>query len=226
MKSKKHINHGQQMRYFVEWGKAKKVLRETMSATEAEAQRHAIHVQALGRDKSSSDFTNDDLDKVLAAFKAISNRAGFREQMEQADQPAKRARFKVTELMSALGMDELGLQRMINARHEAGRLVTVGSAAAASFEMLGVEDLEHLALILKERCRAKWPRKGDLLTEIRLMRMECDFDEPTAIETVSNALGSAVSFERFEALDYDNLLKVVGALKNMAKADVREGDPF
>jgi hypothetical protein len=226
MRTQRTINRGQRMRYFIEWGKAKKVLMRTMSAKDAEAQRHAIHVKVLGRDKSSYDLTNDDLDKLLGAFLAISNSAGFTEQVEKADQPAKRGRFKVTELMAALGMDDLGLQRMITARHEAGKLVTVQSAAAASFEILGPDDLERLALDLVGKCRKRWATKGDLLTEVRVLRMTADLDEETARETVEEAFGRKV--KDFNKLDYEQLLKVVGAMRRMTTAQKIDGDhiPF
>jgi hypothetical protein len=57
--------------YISTWIRVKKVLTQLggMDAKEADAERHAIHIEALGRDKSSKAFTNEEFDRVLDAFK-------------------------------------------------------------------------------------------------------------------------------------------------------------
>jgi hypothetical protein len=56
--------------YRARWAKVKKVLVEMagMSAAEAEEERYEITREALGVNKSSKDFTQRDLDRVLQAF--------------------------------------------------------------------------------------------------------------------------------------------------------------
>lgn len=49
--------------------------------------RHEIHRAALGQDKSSLDFTNAELDKVLAKFRAYSDGANLDAQLAAEDQP-------------------------------------------------------------------------------------------------------------------------------------------
>jgi hypothetical protein len=63
----------QTKRYWREWSRVRKILIELgeFSKEDADAHRHEIHRQALGSDKSSKAFTNRDLDKIFAAFRAI-----------------------------------------------------------------------------------------------------------------------------------------------------------
>lgn len=64
------MNDRQTKLYLRRWGAVRKVLRELgeFSPKQADAERHVIHIEALGFDKSSKDFTNKDLDKVLDKF--------------------------------------------------------------------------------------------------------------------------------------------------------------
>ena len=58
--------------YRIHWSQVRKVLIELagMSPEEAEEERHAITLEAIGSVKSSKDFTQRDLDRVLEAFDA------------------------------------------------------------------------------------------------------------------------------------------------------------
>lgn len=61
--------------YKREWGKVRRVLRETMPPKEADAQRRLLHVRA-GVPQSSKDFNSTtDVDKILETFRAISDPA-------------------------------------------------------------------------------------------------------------------------------------------------------
>src|SRR5258708_40143021 len=65
--------HAQTMKYLREWGLVRAhFIAKGIDPKQAENKRHQLHKQALGMDKSSKDFTNADLDKVLAAFYAIT----------------------------------------------------------------------------------------------------------------------------------------------------------
>jgi hypothetical protein len=91
--------------YRFKWGQARKVLMELggLSSSEAEAERHAIHAEALGRDKSSLDLTNEDFDKVLDALEDILVLAhGPRSGRRQDQQPARRLIFAI----GKLGLDD------------------------------------------------------------------------------------------------------------------------
>lgn len=60
----------QNNKYWHMWGRVSKALTELgdFSKSDAEAERKAIHLEALGKKKSSKDLTDDDLDKIFDAF--------------------------------------------------------------------------------------------------------------------------------------------------------------
>lgn len=84
------MNAAQQAMYFSEFGKLREVLRTRgKSNAEIEAHRHAITVRALGAAKSSKDFTNGDLDLVLARIRAELSPADLDGQMALQESPHK-----------------------------------------------------------------------------------------------------------------------------------------
>lgn len=100
----------QKRKYWWEWGKVRKHLLAGGAAADAvAARRHALHVRALGRDKSSATFTNADFDRVIAAFRAVWDDANFSVQMRQQEQPegrAARTRARIEALLPAIGVAE------------------------------------------------------------------------------------------------------------------------
>jgi hypothetical protein len=75
------ISDKQNRFYWRLWSQAKKQLmhgRETFTADEENKRRHELHIRALGRDKSHLDFTNRELDYVLAQFRTIITPYGSR----------------------------------------------------------------------------------------------------------------------------------------------------
>ena len=64
------MTYEQMKLYRTRWAKVKKVLVEMagMSNQEAEEERHAITLEAIGEAKSSKDFSQRELDKILDAF--------------------------------------------------------------------------------------------------------------------------------------------------------------
>ncbi len=90
--------------YFFEWGRARKhYLANGIDPKQADAKRHACHAKALGRDKSSKDFTNAELDKVIAAFRAVSDGGNLNAQLQQLDQPDNRRAAMVKQCHIAAG---------------------------------------------------------------------------------------------------------------------------
>jgi hypothetical protein len=69
--------------YWREWAAVRRA--------QPDADRHALHIAALGVDKSSKRFTNRDLDKVIAEFRAISQPNNINAQVRQLSQSATRA---------------------------------------------------------------------------------------------------------------------------------------
>ena len=55
-----------------------------------EADRHALHVQALGVDKSHKDFSNDDLSAVLSKFRSISQPLNLDVQLWHANEARRK----------------------------------------------------------------------------------------------------------------------------------------
>ena len=77
--------------YRFEWGRTRKWLRAHGRTPErADSMRHEIHKAALGVDKSSLDFTNADLDKVLAKLRSYSDGANLDAQLAAEEQPLMR----------------------------------------------------------------------------------------------------------------------------------------
>lgn len=80
------MNAAQTMLYFREVGRARDVMK-AKGLPFGDVQRHALHKKALGVTKSSKDFTNSDLDKVLAALRALIDPGDLRAQLRALDQP-------------------------------------------------------------------------------------------------------------------------------------------
>jgi hypothetical protein len=95
--------------YFREWGKVRAVLLvKGIDPKQADAKRHALHKKALGADKSSKDFTNADLDKVLAEFYAITRPGDLGVQLRQQEQVFARkedAAKKIEAMLAEIGSE-------------------------------------------------------------------------------------------------------------------------
>lgn len=88
----------QQKLYWREWLAAKRAARLE------EADRHALHEQTLGTPKSSKDLTNQDLDKILATFRALSHPGDLNSQLRQQNQPRTRLLFAIRHQIKLLGV--------------------------------------------------------------------------------------------------------------------------
>src|SRR4051812_46683499 len=88
------MNSRQSAMYWAEWAKLRDVLRgKGKSSVQIEDYRHALTRRALGLDKSSKDFTNADLDKVLARIKAESEPGNLDAQIAIQESPEKRRAY-------------------------------------------------------------------------------------------------------------------------------------
>lgn len=90
------MTKAQRTLYFREFASVKRVY--------PEADRHELHVQALGADKSSNDFSDSDLDRVLVVFRAISRPADLNAQVRQEFQPLGRALWALDQVMKCLAL--------------------------------------------------------------------------------------------------------------------------
>ena len=78
--------------YFREWGRVRATCKQQGFPV---PDRHALHVKALGQDKSHLDFTNDDFDRVLAEFRALSQPDNLAAQLCQQDMPRRRLLYSI-----------------------------------------------------------------------------------------------------------------------------------
>ncbi len=69
----------------------------------ADEERHALHLRALGYDKSSKDFTNLEFDYILATFRSWSMPDDLGAQLKQIDQPSVRCRYVADQYLDQIG---------------------------------------------------------------------------------------------------------------------------
>ena len=96
--------------YFREWGRVRSACKQHGFPI---PDRHDLHVKALGLDRSHLDFTNEDLDQVLAEFRAISQPDNLAAQLRQQDQPRRRLLYSIMRLADepywrAIARDKFG----------------------------------------------------------------------------------------------------------------------
>jgi hypothetical protein len=96
--------------YFREWGRVRSACKHLRFPI---PDRHGLHVKALGVDKSHLDFTNENLDQVLAEFRAISQPDNLAAQLRQQDQPRRRLLYSIWRLAPepywrAIAQDKFG----------------------------------------------------------------------------------------------------------------------
>lgn len=88
--------------YFFEWGRVRKhYLAKGIDPKQADHKRHELHRRALGHDKSSKTFSNPELDKVIAAFRAVYDGGNLDAQLAQLDQPETRRQAMVQRCKAA-----------------------------------------------------------------------------------------------------------------------------
>lgn len=95
------------------WREFAAAKRACAAAGHPEPDRHTLYIQAgvvenggagvpASRAKSLTKFNNGDLDKVLAAFRAISQPANFNAQVAATEQPRVRLEYSIRELASQI----------------------------------------------------------------------------------------------------------------------------
>jgi hypothetical protein len=93
------MNEKQIALYWREWGGAVTARkRDGLQAPD----RHEVHVQALGYDRSMKVLTNAEFDKVLGAFRAISQPENLGAQVRQVRMPRVRMIWKLERELCAL----------------------------------------------------------------------------------------------------------------------------
>jgi hypothetical protein len=110
------------------------------SAKEADEHRHQIHLEALGKSKSSKDLTSRDLDKIFEAFAAYLVLENGPRKGPAENQPVKRVIYSI----EALGLPEPYIQSI--ARDHSG---------TSDWKALPEDKLRRLCITLHARSRAR-----------------------------------------------------------------------
>jgi hypothetical protein len=116
--------------YWQEWSKARRV--------DPALDRHALHISALGYDKSHGEFTNEEFETVIAEFLCISEPENLDAQLRLLKQPKVRLIYRITRLAP-----EAYLQTLLQDRWKTSNLMD-----------LSVSDLHQLRNTLKARSNA------------------------------------------------------------------------
>ncbi len=134
--------------YRAEWSKALAAMRchgRGLSASEAEAERMAIHEEVCGVPCSSKDLRNEDLDIVLARFLAWSRAGDLMAQIRQAEQPSTRCRYLVDDLLDRISAILLETEMANKAVHRGpgreGYLKALATRLAKREFLVSLDDL-------------------------------------------------------------------------------------
>ncbi len=114
-------------------------------AARPEADRHALHLAALGTDKSSREFSNEDFDRVLAAFRALSDSTNLDAQLRQIAQPRARLLWSLEHIVRPC------LTLYVEQPDAYIRAVCQARFAAADYHDLGDPQLHQLRITLWAR---------------------------------------------------------------------------
>lgn len=109
------LTRNQNALYWREWS----AVRKASPASD----RHELHLQALGEEKSHVDFNNDDFDKVLAAFRAVSQPGNLNAQLHALNGQRKRLLFGIRKLARSMDAGDAyvaGIVRTMNAEGKLG----------------------------------------------------------------------------------------------------------
>lgn len=146
-------------------------------------ERHEVHIAALGKDKSSLDFTNEDFDKVLGQMRAISKPTSLEAQLRQLNQTKTRLLWKIcTEQLTLLGVYgknayyiyALALDKFPGSTARAASGVPSFNLRDA-LSPLDPKQLEHLRSTLAQRINDLRRQKGHTIHEMRqLACLPCD----------------------------------------------------
>ena len=141
-----------------------------------------IHRRALGCDKSSTALTNEEFDKVKAAFLAISRPDDLDAQIRQLNQARKRLLYRITQEQTSLLAVLLPGETPDDRRRHAERYVI-----QVSRDKFGTEDLLLISSDRHERGRA-----GDK-SDLELLRDTLD----TRINSLRHVLLTPCQRARF-----------------------------
>jgi hypothetical protein len=163
--------------YWREWGRAReRFLGLGFTNAQADAKRHELHLKALGKAKSSKALNNADLDKVLAAFRAVWDDANLDAQLRQEEQPEKRRialQQRCYRAVESFITDPIEARRSLAIENYVG--ATAQRICHKRFDELGEAELGKVAGALERSARV---RAGHRNAEQEAERMMAADKEP------------------------------------------------
>lgn len=132
--------------YWSEWAAVRRVC---LAKGWAVPERHELHVKALGKEKSSKDFSNGDFDRVLQVFRSFSRPDSVNAGLRQERMPRSRLEHKIKiELMRLLAVC-LGSARDGQAERPAAAEVEPDFEAAHGYlvEVMGKHGTDDLGQV-------------------------------------------------------------------------------
>ena len=121
--------------------------RETWTKHEEDQQRHALYVQALGQEKSLTEFDNDDFDKVKAAMLAVIEPGNLNAQLQALNGQRKRLLFGIRGLAKSMGVDEFYVAGIVRTMNSEGKL------GGDALEQLHPRELTKVMIALRQHER-------------------------------------------------------------------------
>jgi len=239
------MNQAQMGLYHREWAKVRRALRGLgRSPQEADAERHALHVRALGEDKSSRLLTNGEFDAVLSAFRAISQPGNLQTQLDLQRMAATRELVTLRHYLGALAQTDAHAERIAAQMNLHGRIgqpaeedrAYVRDAAGEkvmfdyadtrngeprrrglTLDDLAAPELRKLVIAVKKECRREWRTKVDLLNAIGAVCRSAGFDGRAAGPAICAALNVPPGTPLdLEDWNYETLLVALAALRTCA----------
>lgn len=107
---------------------------------DAFADRHKLHIKALGKDKSHKEFTNKEFDAVLAVFRAVYRPDDLNDQINLADMERTRTLYAIRRC----GFPEEYMSKIVRERF-----------GAYDWQALHLDELKQFAMTLSNRARAR-----------------------------------------------------------------------
>lgn len=129
------------------WARVKAIQmpgRETWTKHEEDQRRREIYTQALGDEKSLTEFDNDDFDKVKAAMLAIVEPGNLNAQLHALNGQRKRLLFGIRNLAQSMGAGPAYVAGIVERMNAEGKL------GSADLEELHPRELTKVMVALRK----------------------------------------------------------------------------
>lgn len=140
--------------YWAEWRNAARVLNQTqgLDPADLESERQAIHQRELGGTPSSKEIVknNRQFDKVIAAFRAISQPAAIAPQLDALDQQKRRIIWVIDQELARLQADRNYLAGLLRRMSSEDKIPYHQDLTRYTFE-----DLQRITRALQRTRRAR-----------------------------------------------------------------------